>query len=275
MRPVLLSLLCAATVASEPNQPRPHAPYVSCFSNEGHFRGSKTVRTPEVTSADRRSRAYATICAEALPRAKLPEYRPPLRRNQPHAAFHQVLVQKPSVEEGTGSSLGPVAWSPDGRWLLVEGTNSQYSSDAYSMIPLLYDRQTGSVSTPDLDRLVQRTLRKACSLTVRSVLGFSTSSHVLLSLADTVDVGDLEPQTHCLHGAETWALDPLRSTAHPQATAGPPDPDRCRGDPAPMPPINPAPSQPPPQAPPRKPSSWSAAKDPCITQPQASAVILT
>ena len=127
--------------------------------------------------------------------------------------FRQVYDLKPSEVEGTLNSLGPVGWSPDGRWLLIEFGNWWEGSDPGGLGVLLYNSHTKNVSSMDLPSLIRRTLNRECSITVVSVIGFNASSQVLLRLADSTDEGEAEPLTHCFEGTESWRIDLQRSSA--------------------------------------------------------------
>ncbi len=214
LRSFIIGLLCAAGLTSEPSRgPQLHAPWVSCFSENGQqFEGPRAVRTPLVTSADGSLKAYAEIEANEVPRQSC-ENTVRLFVSFPGVeGFRQVFLQKPSVVDGTANSLGPIGWSPNGRWLLVEYGNWWYDSDAGARTVLLYDRQKDRASIPDLRRLIRRSLKRECSITVSDVVGFDASSHVLLRLADRSEEGDDQPQSRCFRKVEQWSIDPERGT---------------------------------------------------------------
>lgn len=213
-RSFMLSLLCCTCLASEHPQIRKlHAPWVSCFSEDSHrFEGPKTVRTPQVTSPDGTLKAYAEIEAKGDPERSCENTIRLFVSTPDRAGFRQIFLQKPSLMEGTANSLGPIGWSPNGRWLLVEYGNWWEGGDGGGITVLLYDRQKGKVLIPDLQSLVRRNLKKECSIDVFEVLGFDALSHVLLRLADSYDEGDDQPQSHCFREIEDWSIDPRRDT---------------------------------------------------------------
>ena len=52
-------------------------------------------------------------------------------------------------------------------------------------------------------------------INIGSQMSFDASSRIHLRLADFIDEGDDEPQTHCFHGEEEWVLDLKKGTMHP------------------------------------------------------------
>lgn len=124
--------------------------------------------------------------------------------------FREVFHQRPSTQVGSATSLGPVGWSPDGRWLLVEAGDWYYASDAGGLGILLYDRRRNSVVRPHLEELVLKALGQPCSVLIKQILDFDASSRVRLTLADQVEPGETEASTHCFRGAEEWLLDPAK-----------------------------------------------------------------
>jgi hypothetical protein len=185
-------------------------PWVSCFADppSNEWKGPKTVRTPLVTSLSGQLRAYAVIEAKAEgPTGCLNTVRLFVATQKSHR-FQQVYVEKGSELDGTANSLGPVSWSPNGRWLLVAFGNWYYASDAGGVGILLYDRTKQRVILPDFRLLVTTALKKECSLRVGMPFSFDAFSRVHLRLADDVDEGDDEPNTHCFKGQEEWVFDP-------------------------------------------------------------------
>lgn len=212
---LIIGLFCSSSLASPSSQRSPmHAPWVTCSPENGkHSTTKKRVRTPLVTSSNGRLKAFAEIEAERIPGGNCQtEVR--LFVSEPgQKGFRQVYHLKPSEAEGTLNSLGPVGWSPDGRWLLIEFGNWWEGSDAGGLGVLLYDSHAKTVSNTDLRSLISRTLNRECSITVVSVIGFNASSQVLLRLADSTDEGETEPLTHCFQGTESWAINPQRNSA--------------------------------------------------------------
>jgi hypothetical protein len=213
-RNFMLSLLCFTCLASEGSHDRKlHAPWVSCYSETGHdFEGSKTVRTPSVASLDGRLKAYAEISANGVPRPNCENTVRLFVSTPGGLGFRQVFMERPSLLAGTANSLGPIGWSPNGRWLLVEFGNWWYDADGGDLAVLLYDSQNDRILIPDLSLLIQRNLKQECSIELFEILGFDASSHVLLRLADSYDEGDDQPQSHCFRKIEDWSIDPARDT---------------------------------------------------------------
>ncbi len=212
---LIIGLFCSSCLASAPSQRSPmHAPWVTCSSEDGkHSTSKKRVRTPLVTSSNGRLKAFAEIEAERI-RGGNCQTEVRLFVSEPgQKGFRQVYDLKPSEAEGTLNSLGPVSWSPDGRWLLIEFGNWWEGSDAGGLEVLLYDRHAKNISITDLPSIIRRTLNRECSITIVSVIGFNASSQVLLRLADSTDEGETEPLTHCFQGTEDWRIDPQRSSA--------------------------------------------------------------
>jgi hypothetical protein len=212
-----IGLFCLASLAGEPLcKSEIHAPWVSCFSEYGeHWVGARTVRTPTIISSHGKLKAYAQVEAKASG--------PQFCKNTVRlfvstpglAGFRQVYMEKPSDLGGTANSLGPINWSPDGRWLLVEFGNWFYGSDAGGLDILLYDNKRRKMITPDLTRIFKTKLNQECSIRVVNIIGFDAASRIHLKLADDVEEGEDQPTTHCFHDVEEWALDPSSQTLQP------------------------------------------------------------
>ncbi|HEY6412804.1 MAG TPA: hypothetical protein VIX42_03915 [Edaphobacter sp.] len=215
------ALLCILSFAAKPLLGQLHAPWVSCWSQSDQWEGPKTVRTPLVTSPDGKLKAYAQIEASVpFPHGCENTVRL-FVSTQKSAGFHQVFLQRPSDLDGNANSLGPIIWSPNKRWLLVEFEQGCYGCDGGGIGVLLYDRTTGKVVIPNLPHLAETTLnQKSCWMDLRKIDGFDASSRVHLHLADAFEEGEDQTETYCFKGTEEWTFDPadgtLRSvTAHP------------------------------------------------------------
>ena len=197
-------------------------PWVSCFADpsSNEWRGPKTVRTPLVASLSGQLRAYAVIEAKAVGPGECLNTVRLFVATQKSQRFQQVYVEKGSSFDGRANSLRPISWSPNGRWLLVAFGNWYYASDAGGVSILLYDTTKQRVILPNLRLLVKTALKKECSLQVGMPFSFDAFSRVHLRLADDVDEGDDEPNTHCFRGQEEWVFDPetrtMQSTFSPQ-----------------------------------------------------------
>jgi hypothetical protein len=129
--------------------------------------------------------------------------------------FRQVFLQRPSILGGTANSLGPISWSPNRRWLLVEFGNWCYDCDGGGLGVLLYDKATGKVVIPNLTHLAETTLKqKSCWMDLLMIDGFDASSRVHLHLTDAFEEGEDQTETHCFHGTEEWTFDPANGTLH-------------------------------------------------------------
>jgi hypothetical protein len=146
-RCVVIGLLCSTCLAREPPRgTKEHAPWVSCFSESGeHWQGAKTVRTPMLTSSDGKLRAYARIRAKAVGPLECGNTVRLMVSTPNSVGFRQVFMQRPSTLVGTATSLGPIGWSPNERWLLVEIADFFYASDAGGIGVLLYDRKNDKI----------------------------------------------------------------------------------------------------------------------------------
>ena len=178
------------------------------------------MRTPLVASLSGQLRAYAVIEAKAVGPGECLNTVRLFVATQKSQRFQQVYVEKGSSFDGRANSLRPISWSPNGRWLLVAFGNWYYASDAGGVSILLYDTTKERVILPNLRLLVKTALKKECSLQVGMPFSFDAFSRVHLRLADDVDEGDDEPNTHCFRGQEEWVFDPetrtMQSTFSPQ-----------------------------------------------------------
>jgi hypothetical protein len=194
-----------------------HAPWVSCFDSSGHFAGPKDMRTETLSSPDGVHRAYAEIQAAAGGPVEC-ENTVRLFISSNGAPFKPVFTQTPSVTTGTANSLGPVAWSPNGRWLAVEFGFWFYASDNGSLGLLLYDSRTGVASTPRVIEKIERALGKNCSLRLRSVVGIDPLNRVVLRVADSWDEEGRE--SFCIKETGDWLLDPATGRVQPLSVHG-------------------------------------------------------
>jgi hypothetical protein len=195
-------------------------PWVSCFADppSDEWKGPRTVRTPLVTSVDGKLRAYAVIEARAVGPVECLNTVRLFVSTQSSKRFQQVYVEKGSSLRGTANSLGPIGWSPDGRWLLVGFGHWSYESDGGGLSILLYDTTEVRVILPDLGLLVAKALKKKCSIRTGMPFRFDTLSRVHFQLADYVDEGEEEPNTHCFRGQEEWVFNPRKGTIQAAST---------------------------------------------------------
>jgi len=210
----LLLLALTTAVASAQQSSGLHAPWVSCFDSDGHFAGPKNVRTETIMSSDGRLRAYAEISAAADAQSNCGNT---VRlfvslNNRP---FKLAFTQAPSEINGTADSLGPVAWSPNGRWLAVEFGIWVYAGDYASLDLLVYDAQHQSVKTPQVIKQIERRLGKRCEADLLSVVGFDSRSRIVLKVADRPD--EEGHTSGCIQGTADWLYDPATGSASPRA----------------------------------------------------------
>lgn len=126
-------------------------------------------------------------------------------------AAMRVLLTEPTFEDaGTGSSLAPIGWSRDSRWLAIERLDWTMDSGATTL--LLYDSRSGKVSTPDVLGAVQRAMKKHCELGYRAVFGFDSQDRIRMRLADYED--DNGRETSCINGTADWLYDLSSGQAH-------------------------------------------------------------
>jgi len=195
-----------------------HAPWVSCFDSNGRFVGPKNVRTDLVTSSDGKLRAFAEISAAVDAHSDCGNT-VQLFISANNRPYRLAFTQAPSAINGTADSLGPVAWSPDGRWLAVEFGIWVYGSDSASLALLLYDSHTQATKTPEVIKQIEHRLGKRCFLGLRSVVGFDSRSRVMLRVADWID--EEGRSSSCIPGPQSgtanWLYDPATGRASPGA----------------------------------------------------------
>jgi hypothetical protein len=200
-----------------------HAPWVSCYDLKGErFIGPKAERTPVLVSPNRMYRAYAEIHAENAGGQDCSNKSELFI--QTDGSFKSVFSQDASQQNGTANSLGPVAWSPDSRWLLVERGLWFYASDYGAIGLLLYDTRMKRATVPDVDAAIHLIAGNGCELVYR-IVGFDARNRVQLQvmqpppdigpedLAELAErhpelVGEAPADTQaCMEG--TWFFDPV------------------------------------------------------------------
>jgi hypothetical protein len=193
-----------ACAAQEPS--KLHAPWVDCQGET-----SRTERTAELLSPDGRQRAFAEIRAVYANGCA--------NTSTLFVDGKPVFVQTPEEPNGNANSLGPVAWSPDSRWLLVERGLWVYASDFGATSLMLYDARTATIQKPDVPAAIARKLRKKCVIGFSEMIGFDNRNRAHVRVGNWYDEGEEEPVTKCLNGVEEWVFDPLtkqvrRATTH-------------------------------------------------------------
>jgi hypothetical protein len=92
-----------------------------------------------------------------------------------------------------------------------------YESDSGGIGLLLYDTQSGKVTTPEVETAIQNTLGKRCALRY-GITGFDSRNRVKLQVTDWIDEMS-DHQSDCIHGTAKWLLDPISLTALAAQTA--------------------------------------------------------
>jgi len=202
-----------ALVASAQEKNGFHAPWVSCADSTGKFVGPKNVRTEPVLSSSGKRRAYAEISATADAHSDCGNT-VRLFVSLNNGPYKLAFTQAPSEINGTADSLGPVAWSPDGRWLAVEFGIWVYAGDSGSLDLLVYDAQRQSIRTPRVIKQIERRLGKRCEADLLSVVGFDSRSRIVLKLADRTD--EEGHASGCIRGTADWLYDPATGSTIPR-----------------------------------------------------------
>lgn len=217
----LLTLSIVPTRAMAIEDRNLHAPWVSCYDNTGeHFIGAKFVRTPVLASTDGRLRAYAEIRA-ALSGKNDCGNTAVLFISGQDSKPRAVFTQKPDINEGgTAGSLGPIGWSSDSRWLLVEQGLWWYASDSGGLGVLVYDAREDRVSAPDVLGAIAHKFDKGCSLDVVSIIGFDRQDRIIVRVSDAHSDEEVDTQTQspCITmpgGTADWLYDLKSNEALP------------------------------------------------------------
>ncbi len=203
-----LVLILGALAHTAEHQDRFYAPTLSCLdANTQSPPKAETHRTPILVCPDARCRAYAQIDATFDQTASQPcRTKAQLFVSSGKSSFKTVFVETTSETNGFAVSLGPIAWSPNSRWLVVERAAGNYASDFGGLDFVLYDSTTGAVSRPDALGTIEKRLGKKCVLGYRSFRGFDASSRIIMRVSDWQD--DNERETHCIDGTAEWLFDP-------------------------------------------------------------------
>jgi hypothetical protein len=205
-------IVLTAVVACAQQNRGSRAPWVSCEDSTGKFAGRKNVRTPTLNSSDHEHSAYAEISATPDAHSNCGNT-VRLFAAANNRTYRLVFTQAPSVRGGTANSLGPVAWSPDGRWLAVEFGIWFYASDNASLALLMYDSRTAATKAPDVISQIERRIGKGCSLSLRSVGGFDSRGRVVVKVADQID--EEGRGSKCIAGTGNWSYDPATGAVNP------------------------------------------------------------
>lgn len=202
-------------------QERFYAPALSCLDANKQPPPTETWRTPVLVSPNKRHRAYAQTDANFDPLASPPcRTKAQLFVSSGKSSFQGVFVENTSTQDDPVVSLGPIAWSPNSRWLAVERAAGWYASDFGGLDLILYDSTTQKVITPNVLTAIAKSVRKRCILGYRSFRGFDAANRLVFQVADWQD--DNGRQTYCINGTADWLFDPATgkvqsSRAHSRA----------------------------------------------------------
>jgi hypothetical protein len=182
-----------------------HAPFVTCLDN--NTRRSQVQRTSVLVSPDGKHKAYAEVSTkESAPGEPQP------CANTSHLYVDGKVVYTLRSDQGhTANSLGPVAWSPDSRHLLVEAGLWDHISDTGALKVLLYNLESGKMTEPDTLSAIKRKAGRNCAPSIAEISGFDHNSRIRLWIADH---GDEEgPTSYCFENPQQWSYDPATGAA--------------------------------------------------------------
>ena len=201
-------------------QERFYAPTLSCFDANKQPSPNEVQRTPVLVSPNARYRAYARVDSN-FDRTVWPPCRTTAQLfvSSRMSFFRVAFFEKTSKTDDAAVSLGPIAWSPDSRWLAVERAAGYYASDFGGLDFVLYDSTTQRVSTPDVLSAVGKRIGKQCLLGYNSFKGFDASNRLILRVADWQD--DNGRETQCIEGTAEWLFNPVTGEAQPSARSNP------------------------------------------------------
>ena len=200
---------------SDPEE-RFYPPTLSCFESGKQPLPREVLRTPVLVSPDGRLGTYAEIESSFDENAS-----PPCRTNarllvsSGKLPFETAFVEKTSKEDDAAVSLGPIAWSRNSRWLVVERAAGYYASDFGAVDFVLYDSNTKKSTTPDVLGAIAKKMGKHCVLTYRSFGGFDGRNRLILRIADWQNAD--ERQTTCIEGTAEWLFDPVTAEVQPSS----------------------------------------------------------
>ncbi len=201
-------------------QERFYAPTLSCFDANKQPPLNEVQRTPVLVSPNGRYRAYARMDSNFDATASPPcRTKAQLFVSSRKSPFEIAFGETTSKSDDAAVSLGPVAWSPDSRWLAVERAAGYFASDFGGIDFILYDSATQKVSTPDVLGIIAKKIGKRCLLGYHSFKGFNARNELILRVADWQD--DNGRETHCIEGTAEWLFDPITGKAQPSARSKP------------------------------------------------------
>lgn len=206
-RIVFWFVLVLSAMALAGQQNKYYAPTLSCLDASKRLPPKFEVRRTRVlVSPDGRRRAYARV-EESFDQTLGCRTKAQLFTSIGKSPFRDVYTETTSKTFDPLVSLGPIAWSPDSRWLAVERAAEVYESDFGGLDFLLYDSAAGAVSRPDVLGLIEKRLGKKCVLGYRSFAGFDAENRFIVGMADWAD--DNGRETHCIEGTAEWRYDAI------------------------------------------------------------------
>ncbi len=212
---LLLLFGIAANTADQPE--KFYAPTLSCFQPDKQPPPKEVWRTPVLVSPNGRYRAYAQIDANFDQTFSQPcRTKAQLFISSRGASFKVAFLEQTSVKDDAAVSLGPVGWSPNSRWLVVERAAGYWASDFGGLDFVLYDSTRQKVSTPDVLGAIGKSIGKHCVLDYRSFHGFDASNRLIVRVADSHD--EEGRGTSCIADAADWLFNPVTGEAQPLRT---------------------------------------------------------
>ncbi|MDQ6665564.1 MAG: hypothetical protein M3Z23_14375 [Acidobacteriota bacterium] len=208
MKAAFFFAILGALARTAEGQDRFYAPVISCFdAKKQPPPKAETLRTPMLASPDARCRAYAQIDATFDETASQQcRTKAQLFVSSGKSSFKAVFEETTSEKNAFAVSLGPIAWSPNSRWLAVERAAGNYASDFGGLDLVLYDSTTGTVSTPDVLGTIEKYLARKCVLGYGSFRGFDARNRIMMRVFDWQD--DNGKETHCIDGTAEWLFNP-------------------------------------------------------------------
>jgi hypothetical protein len=174
-----------------------YAPVVECDD----CTSPKIVRTPVIRSSNGHP-AYGEIFAI-------------VKNGEPNNTARlfvdgKLVLEKPTIPlHANLGSLAPVAWSRDGRCLLIEYGEYFWAPDFGGFDYYLYDSLNGKVIHPDILKAVSAQFTgKKCSLDYGGAAGFDARNRVCVFVHDYADGRG----SYCIEGEEQWSYDPVTGT---------------------------------------------------------------
>ena len=122
----------------------------------------------------------------------------------------KLVLDKPTVPmHANAGTIAPIAWSRDGRWLVIEYGEYFYASDFGGIDLFLYDAASGKVRHPNVIRSIERGHSgKRCKLDLGGVSGFDSRNQLRIYVHDYAEA-DGQRNSYCIDDSEEWSYDPV------------------------------------------------------------------